>query len=252
MEQKKPKISIITICFNSEKHLEETIQSIINQPYPNKEYIVIDGGSTDGTLAIIDKYRDKIDYFVSEPDKGISDAFNKGIRAATGELIGIINSDDFMMPNVLEKVAAEYEDNVDVYRGYGLLYYPNRNIVKVEHPNNKFGRLPIGNRICHGASFITKRTYQQIGLYKIHFRYLMDLDLFMRLYRVGVKQKFINVCVFTFRVGGTSSTMSKMYIEERKRLIIENGGSRFDVFLYMNYHRLKQMLKNIIFRVYPK
>ena len=93
----KPKISIITVCYNSEAHLEEAMLSIINQSYANKEYIVIDGGSKDNTLAIIDKYRDKIDYFVSEPDKGISDAFNKGIKAATGDIIGIINSDDFMI-----------------------------------------------------------------------------------------------------------------------------------------------------------
>ena len=84
-----PKISVITVSYNSATHLEECILSVINQSYDNKEYIIIDGGSTDGTLDIIDKYKDKIDYFISEPDNGISDAFNKGIKAATGDLIGI-------------------------------------------------------------------------------------------------------------------------------------------------------------------
>ena len=98
---KKPKISIITVCYNSEAHLEECIRSIVTQEYENNEYLVIDGGSKDGTLDIINKYRDKIAYFVSEPDKGISDAFNKGIKAATGDIIGILNSDDYMMPGVL-------------------------------------------------------------------------------------------------------------------------------------------------------
>ena len=117
-----PKISIITVCYNSSLHLEECMQSIINQSYENKEYIVIDGGSKDGTLDIINKYRDKIAYFVSEPDKGISDAFNKGMKAATGDIIGILNSDDYMMPGVLRKVADQYEDGIDVYRGYCLIW----------------------------------------------------------------------------------------------------------------------------------
>ena len=95
---KKPKISIITVCYNSEAHIEEAILSVINQSYDNKEYLVIDGGSKDGTLNIIEKYKDRIDYFVSEPDKGISDAFNKGIKAASGDIIGILNSDDFSIP----------------------------------------------------------------------------------------------------------------------------------------------------------
>lgn len=133
---KKPKISIITVCYNSEAHLEEAMLSIINQSYANKEYIVIDGGSKDNTLAIIDKYRDKIDYFVSEPDKGISDAFNKGIKAATGDIIGIINSDDFMMPDALHKVAEQYEEGVDLYRGYTLVWNEVRNTKKYMYPNH--------------------------------------------------------------------------------------------------------------------
>lgn len=249
---KNPKISIITVCFNSEKHLEEAIRSVVSQSYMNKEYIIIDGGSTDGTLDIIAKYRDKIDYFVSEPDRGISDAFNKGIKAATGDLIGIINSDDIMMLEVLKKVAAEYEDGVDVYRGYELLYYPTRKTIKAEYPNNRFGRIPIGNCICHEAAFLTKKIYEKVGLYNISYKYLMDVDLFMRLYRAKAVHKFINVCVLTFRVGGASSTISKSYLNERKRLIIENGGTILEAFIYVSYHRLKQYMKRLVFLIWPK
>ena len=113
----QPKISIVTITFNSENTVEETIKSVISQDYSNLEYIIIDGASTDRTLEVVNKYRDRIARIVSEPDKGISDAFNKGIRYATGDVIGIINSDDILLPGALQAVAAAYEEGVGVYRG---------------------------------------------------------------------------------------------------------------------------------------
>ena len=100
MDITNPKISIVTITYNSEKTLEETIQSVVSQEYNNFEYLIIDGGSTDHTLDIVNKYRDKIAVVVSETDKGISDAFNKGIRLATGEIIGIINSELWIQINL--------------------------------------------------------------------------------------------------------------------------------------------------------
>ena len=102
-----PKISIVTITFNSEHTVEETIKSVISQDYPNLEYIIIDGASKDGTLAVVDKYRGKIAKVISEPDNGISDAFNKGIRHSTGDIIGIINSDDVLLPEFWESSESE-------------------------------------------------------------------------------------------------------------------------------------------------
>ena len=98
MKNLNPKISLITISYNSKKHIEDTILSVTTQNYDNYEYIIIDGASTDGTLDIINKYQDKITTIITEPDKGISDAFNKGIRLCTGDIIGIINSDDILLP----------------------------------------------------------------------------------------------------------------------------------------------------------
>jgi len=98
----KPLISIITVVKNNEKYLEETIQSVVNQNFKNFEYIIVDGKSTDGTIEIIKKYNNKIDYWISENDKGIYDAFNKGLDIANGNLIGFVNSDDILTPNALE------------------------------------------------------------------------------------------------------------------------------------------------------
>lgn len=241
---KPPKISIITVCYNSEAHLEEAIQSVVNQPYENKEYIIIDGGSKDGTLDIVNKYRDKITYFVSEPDKGISDAFNKGIKAATGDIIGILNSDDFMMPDVLTKVAEQYDEEIDIYRGYCTVWNEELNTKRDLHPNNKFGVPPIGGIICHESAFITRKLYDKVGIYKVDFKFCMDLDLFIRIYKdKSVRSKNLNLCIDTFRTGGASSSPAYKLENERKRLILENGGNWFDVFLYLSYHRVKYAIK---------
>lgn len=240
----RPKISIITVCYNSEKHLEECIQSVVKQPYENKEYIIIDGGSSDGTLAIIDKYKDKIAYFVSEPDKGISDAFNKGIRAATGDLIQILNSDDFLMPDVLSKIAMEYNDNIDVYRGYCVIWDEKLGTKRILRPNNRFGVPPFGAIICHESSFISRKRYDLVGEYRLDFRYAMDLDFFIRMYKdKALVSKFMDICVITFRAGGASSSSALMIEGERKKLVIDNGGSEFSAVIFILYHRMKYSVK---------
>lgn len=241
-----PKISIITVCYNSEAHLEETILSIVNQSYTNKEYIIIDGGSTDGSLNIIYKYRDKIAYFVSESDRGISDAFNKGVLAATGDIIGIINSDDFMMPNALEQVAKYYKKDIDLYRGYTLVWNEKRNTKKYMYPNHHFTVPPCKATICHESSFITPALYKKAGLYKVDLKYEMDLDLFIRFYKMkNLKFRMMDVCVMTFRTGGQSSASASKMKSERIRLIKDNGGNVLDVFIFLTYHQLKFMIKTI-------
>ncbi len=243
-KKKRPKISIITVSYNSVAHIEETIKSIVNQDYDNKEYIIIDGGSKDGTLDIINKYRDKIDYFVSEPDKGISDAFNKGIKVATGDIIGIVNSDDFMMPNVLSRVADEYVEGVDVYRGYGVIWDEKSNSKRELHPNERFGIPPFGAKICHECSFISRKRYNLLDGYRVDYKYMMDLELFIRMYKdKTLRSRFIDICVITFRTGGASSSSAFKIEEERKRLVHENGGGKLITLLYINYHRIKYICK---------
>ena len=110
-----PKISIITVCYNCAKTIERTIKSVLSQSYPLVEYIIVDGNSNDGTVDVIRKYEQSISFWLSEPDKGIYDAMNKGIDAATGELIGFINADDFYADGAVEAIAKRYiETNADV------------------------------------------------------------------------------------------------------------------------------------------
>ena len=105
-----PKISIVTACLNSESTIEKTIKSVLGQSYDNIEYIIIDGGSTDGTLDIINKYKDKLSYIVSEKDNGIYDAFNKGLKIFKGELIGFVNSDDYLLPDAMNILCKYYNE----------------------------------------------------------------------------------------------------------------------------------------------
>ena len=222
------KISIITITYNSEKTLEETILSVINQGYSNLEYIIIDGGSKDGTLDIINKYKDHISIVVSEPDEGISDAFNKGIRASTGEIIGIINSDDLLLPNALTNLVEAYEPDVDVYRGDIIIWDQEKDLKYTSKPSMVFKPELKSVNVNHQATFVTKKAYEKYGLFKVNYRYMMDQDLLIRLYQGGAKFKYIPRELAVSRCGGvTDHTNFKKGLHEYLSMIKENGGTKW-------------------------
>ncbi len=223
-----PKISIITITFNSEKTLEETIKSVTDQDYEKLEYLVIDGGSKDHTLDIVSKYRDKISVVVSEPDKGISDAFNKGIQRASGEIIGIINSDDILLPGALKAIAENYDPSIDVYSGNVLIWNEYTGNEAVAKPDITFDKLKLQYGVAHPARFIRKDAYDKYGMYNIEFRYNMDGDLLCRFYKQGAKFFHIDIPLAKFRIGGTTADN----IHKKKndyRLFVKNfGGSEIE------------------------
>lgn len=225
-----PKISIITICFNSEKTLEETIQSIVNQGYDNLEYLIIDGGSKDGTMSIVDKYRDKIAFVVSEPDKGICDAFNKGIAHATGDIIGIINSDDILLPEALETVSSYYSPDIDVYSGNVLMWNDQNGQTYIRKPTIKFRNIRNSFKACHPARFIARKAYEKYGVYSLEFRYCMDVDLLIRFCKAGAKVIHIDKELTKFRIGATSSDPAFKKKGDIKALVKNNGGTKMDFF----------------------
>ena len=223
-----PTISIITITYNSEKTLEETLLSVVNQEYDNLEYIIIDGGSKDHTLDIVNKYKDKIAIVVSEPDKGISDAFNKGIKHATGEIIGIINSDDLLLPGALNEIAEHYSPDIDVYSGNVLFWNEDSGREFSCKPDIEFEKLKLQYGVAHPSRFIRKDAYEKYGLYNIEFRYNMDIDLLCRFYREGAKFIHINKDLTKFRMGGT--TADSIYKKKKDyQMFVKNfGGSEWD------------------------
>ncbi|MBX2951937.1 MAG: glycosyltransferase [Leadbetterella sp.] len=219
------KISVVTVCYNAAKTLEQTIESVLGQSYNDFEYIVVDGGSKDGTVAILEKYEGRIRY-ISEKDEGIYDAINKGIRMATGEVIGIIGADDFYPDReVLTRVAEAFRRN-DTDSAYGNVKFVDpEDTAKVvrfwkdkayDPANWLSGWMP-----PHIAFYLKKTAYDTYGLYKTEFTCAGDYELMLRmLYKNGLTSQHIPATLMTMRVGGTSSaSLRHRYVanmEDRK------------------------------------
>ncbi len=205
-----PVISIITIVFNGEKHLEETIKSVLNQTYSNVEYIIIDGGSTDQSVSIIRKYESFLASWISEKDKGISDAFNKGIARATGEIIGIINADDWYEPNTLDLVASQMRD-ADVLFGDVQLW---KNETKEFIQKGNFKWLSKEMTINHPTVFVKKKVYEDFGNFDLLYRCAMDYDLLLRLKIKNCRFKYVPHLIANMRWGGFSDRQWKIGCRE--------------------------------------
>lgn len=201
-----PLISVITVAFNAETYLEETIQSVISQTYDNVEYIVIDGGSTDSTLDIIRKYESMIDYWVSEKDEGIYDAMNKGIRASQGQLLGIVNSDDFYEKDACSVVAEAYKNNPDLYLVHGAMRRIDEkgNIDTIYGSKENFSELLMAP-FNHPACFFHIEFYKKYGIFDKQFSTASDYDLMLRFKRMNLKEMYVDKILSNFRKGGVTS-----------------------------------------------
>lgn len=201
MKENNLKVSIITVCLNSEKTIEQTIQSVINQTYSNIEYIIIDGGSTDGTLEITNKYKDKISALVSEKDEGIYDAMNKGIKLATGELIGFINSDDWYELDTAEIIVNTFLEDRNAQVIYGNIdMYDKDKFIRTRYPY-PLKQLRTWMAISHPAVFIIGEIYKKYG-FNTKYKMGADHDLLLKLYSKNYKFRYINRNLANFRVGG--------------------------------------------------
>lgn len=174
METAQPKVSIITVCLNSGKFLEETIRSVREQTYKNIEYIIIDGGSTDGTMDVIKKYEKDIDYWISEPDKGISDAFNKGLKLASGDIIAMLNSDDYYAHNnAIHHVVEIFVSKPDIEMLYGKVrcveQHTGKTLVIYGEP---FSLKKMRKEIItpHPAIFAKRKVYETVGSFSLEYK----------------------------------------------------------------------------------
>jgi len=228
------KISIITVAFNSAKTIRDTIESVLAQTYTQIEYIIVDGKSNDGTVEIIKEYEPKFNgrlSWVSEKDNGLYDAMNKGIQMATGEIVGIINSDDFYHRNdAIETIAKAFEDDelqatfadVRYVRPENLnktiRYYSSKNFAPWRF---RFGFMP-----AHPTFFTYKKYYDEFGYYRIDYKIAADYELLIRfLYTQKLNYKYLHIDMLKMRVGGISTVSLSSYLhnKENARACKENG-----------------------------
>lgn len=249
------KVSVITAVFNGAKTIQDCIKSVSGQIYPNIEHIIIDGGSTDGTLEVIKRYTEKRVNIVSEPDNGIYDALNKGIRQASGEVIGLLYSDDFYAHDrVIEKVADIFmKYNIDSC--YGDLQYVDKNnpdkVIRYwkssqyRHGKFKYGWMP-----PHSTFFVKKEIYNKYGYFNTNFKIAADYELMLRFLEKHKISTYYTPEVFIkMRIGGTSNRNIKNLIiksnEDYRAWKVNNLNGGFYTILLKNLCKIPQFFKKV-------
>lgn len=223
----RPKITMITAALNPGPEVVQTIESVLSQGYPDLEYIFVDGGSRDEAFAQVVPYSDRFSLLIREPDEGISDAWNKAIARATGDIVGIINADDYLLPGALAAVAGAFTD-------HGGSPIVHGDVVRIENgrESRRGSPLPIwlmirfGTPVFHPATFVPKTTYDRIGGFGPSYKIAMDYDLILRAYRSGIPFVRVPVPLAGFRGGGLSDRKPLDAFQEVRRSQLENGLNR--------------------------
>lgn len=235
------KISVVTVCYNAADTIEKTMLSVLNQTYHDIEYIIIDGGSTDGTVEIIRKYADRIAYWVSEPDKGIYDAMNKGIKVATGEYIYFLGADDLLCENVFFYIAPLLTRTHTIY--YGNVYMVNQKI-NYDGPFSRY-KLAIHN-ICHQAILYHRSVYDE-RLYDVDYRLFADYVFNIQSWGdKRVKFVYLPFVIADFNDCGRSSIRKNdlRFLKNNSMIILQNLGITCFVYYQVVHFYLK--VKSII------
>jgi glycosyltransferase len=220
------KVSIITIVYNNQDFIETCIQSVLDQTYPNLEHIIIDGGSTDGTQAKIEPYKDKLGYYISKKDNGLYDALNRGIKQASGDIIGILHSDDiYFNENSIQKVVEAFKkSSADLVYANGVFVDKN-NIHKVKRiydakPYKKkylnFGWIPL-----HTTIYVKKEVFDKYGLYDESYSIASDYEISLRWFEeTKINKYFLNDWVVKMRLGGKSTSSKFQKRKSNEDLLI--------------------------------
>jgi len=233
----RPKISIITIVKNEAANLEKTIESVISQNFDDYEYIIIDGGSTDGTLEIIKKHYDVIDLWISEPDRGISDAFNKGIALSKGEYIQLLNAGDTFIDSDVLQLVNRFCD-MPVITGYACheaSKVPD-GLLQNSDP------LRIKSMISHQASFVRRDVYERVGLYNLNFKIRMDYEFWMRAL-ADYEFKFLERFLVDFKAGASMAQLETFYQEEIYANILHGVSYNLDYYRINYNYALRKVLR---------
>ena len=248
---KNPLVSIITVNFNGAKYLKTCIESICNQTYKNIEYLIIDGGSKDNSLNIIKEFDKNITYWHSKPDRGIYDALNMGIKKSKGDIIGILNSDDFLYKHAVETIVNSFKSNIsssytvgpiDLCDESGNIYKSLKIDSEIKRYENRLLRMPAP----HMSVYVLRSVFKEIGFYNIHYKYCSDYDFLLRLMdKQLICAEYINP-IGAFRRGGRGGYFNT-WVEDyniRKKFKL---GLFFRIFLF-----IKSFIKTTLFYIYLK
>ena len=250
------KISLITITYNSEKTLADTIKSVLEQTYPDVEYIIVDGASKDKTVSIVKQYEPLFNgrmKWISEKDKGLYDAMSKGIKMATGDVVGILNSDDFFTSKeVLEKIANAFVQDAELEAVYGDVHFVNpTNLQKcVRYYSSKIFKrklMRLGFMPAHPSFYIRKECFDKYGLYKTDYKIAADFEFLLRvIYKARIKTQYLPIDMVTMRTGGASTSgleSHKRIMKEHLRAFRENGIYSNSLLLSLRYiYKVEEIL----------
>lgn len=250
------KISLITITYNSAKTLKDTLKSVVEQTYSDVEYIIVDGASKDKTVSIIEEYeplfKGKLKW-ISEPDKGLYDAMSKGIRMATGDVVGILNSDDFFTSNdVLQKIAETFEQDSQLDAVYGDVHFvhpSNLNKCVRYYSSKVFKRhlMRLGFMPAHPSFYLRRECFDKYGLYKTDYKIAADFEFLLRvIYKAKIRTKYLPIDMVTMRTGGASTSgleSHKKIMNEHLRAFRENGIYTNKLLLSLRYiYKVEEIL----------
>lgn len=244
------KISVITAVYNAKDTIVDAIESTLNQSYPNVETIIIDGGSTDGTKEILEKYRNSFSLFISEPDDGIYDALNKGIKYATGDVVGFLHADDLYENKRVLSCVAEAFSVPEIDGVYGDLVYVNKNepdkVIRYwKSGNYSRSKLKHGWMPPHPTFYVRKSVFDQLGLYDTSFKISADYDAMLRFLQSGIRCEYIPRVLVKMRVGGMSNRSFKNIItkmNEDYKAIRNNNVGGVGTLVLKNVSKIQQFI----------
>lgn len=239
----KPKISIITICFNAEHVIEPTIKSVLNQDYENYEYIIVDGLSKDKTMTVVNKYTSKLSKVISEKDDGISDAFNKGIELATGDIVCFLNAGDTFIGNdVLSTVATDWQKKREDVIFY-IMKAGKFGFTPAEYYQNDKEKIWNDMAIPHQACFCKRNLFSEIGYFDKTLKIRMDYDFFARCVKNKRTYRYIPKVITNYDDGGVSAQNTYLSLKEGMKVKRRYG---FKITLKERWYGFKIIVKNIL------
>jgi glycosyltransferase involved in cell wall biosynthesis len=229
-KKEQPLVTIITPTYNSQKRLKRSIESVLNQSYENIEYIIIDGASTDGTVAILKEYDNQIDYWISEPDGGIYEALNKGLSVAKGEYVAILNGDDFYEHFAVEESIKAIEKSGADYSIASVQFVDKKIVISPIYPLVE-GKVYQDMPYPHVTAFVPKRVYDEVGEFTTDYRIAGDHDMALKIHLAGYRATFINQVIAQLSDDGVSDSLDAT--KESRNIAIAYGKSR--VLAYKDY-----------------